>query len=103
MKRSKEKWESSIRVKEDTEEIELTSGGREFHRRYEGRTVQRGRTGRELNGPSVTETVFASIIYRLWNAGGETGRSLVVHEFPEVDKLCSTATPGKCGPSQLFQ
>ena len=49
------------------------------------------------------ETVFTSIIYRLWNAGGETGRSLVVHELPKVDKLCSTATPGKCGPSQLFQ
>ena len=94
-------------MKEDREELELTSGGREFHRRHDegmkGRKVQRGRTGRELNGPSVTKTVFASIIYRLWNAGGETGRSLVVHEFPEVDKLCSTATPGKCGLSQLFQ
>ena len=35
MKRSKEKWESSIRVKEETEELELTSGGREFHRRHD--------------------------------------------------------------------
>ena len=35
MKRSEEKWESSIRVKEDTEELELTSGGREFHRRHD--------------------------------------------------------------------
>ena len=109
MKRSKEKWESSIRVKEDTEELEPTSGGREFHRRHdEGMKEERyrlreARTSRELNGPGVTETAFASIIYRLWNAGRETGRSLVVHELPEVDKLCSTATPGKCGPSQLFQ
>ena len=126
MKRSEEKWESSIRVKEYTEELELTSGGREFHRRHdEGMKEERYRE--EAGGStvpvlrrlyysvtvyysitvlqyySVTETVFASIIYRLWNAGGETGRSLVVHEFPEVDKLCSTATPGKCGPSQLFQ
>ena len=82
MKRSKEKWESSIRVKEGTEELELTSGGREFHRRHdEGMKEERYREeeqlSRELNGPSVTETVFASIIYRLWNAGGETGRPLV--------------------------
>ena len=68
-------------MKEDTEEHELTSGGREFHRRHdEGMKEERYKeeeTGRELNGPSVTETIFASIIYRLWNAGGETGRSLV--------------------------
>ena len=35
MKRSKEKWKSSIRVNEDTEELELTSGSREFHRRHD--------------------------------------------------------------------
>ena len=94
-------------MKEDTEELELTSGGREFHRRHdEGMKEERYREKEQAESstvPVLRRLYSHRLFYRLWNAGGETGRSLVVHEFPEVDKLCSTATPGKCGPSQLFQ
>ena len=101
------KGEMGVKHQEDTGELELPSGGREFHmqkrwRGYEGRKVQRRRRCRKLNGSSVRETVFTSIIYSLWNAGGETG-SFVVHEFPKVDKLCSTARREKFGPTELFQ
>ena len=54
MKRSKEKWESSIRVKEDTEELELTSGGREFHRRHdEGMKEERYREEEQAGSSTV--------------------------------------------------
>ena len=54
MKRSEEKWESSIRVKEDTEELELTSGGREFHRRHdEGMKEERYREEEQAGSSTV--------------------------------------------------
>ena len=56
VKRSKEKWESSIRVKEDTEELqtELTSGGREFHRRHdEGMKEERYREEEQARSSTV--------------------------------------------------
>ena len=54
MKRSKEKWESSIRVKEDREELELTSGGREFHKRHdEGMKEERYREEEQAGSSTV--------------------------------------------------
>ena len=54
MKRSKEKWESSIRVKEETEELELTPGGREFHRRHdEGMKEERYREEEQAGSSTV--------------------------------------------------
>ena len=46
----------------------------------------------ELNDPSVTEDCIHIVIYRIWNAGGKTGMSLVVHELPKVDKLSTPKT-----------
>ena len=54
MKRSKEKWESSIRVKEDTYTEELDQGGREFHRRHdEGMKEERYREEKQAGSSTV--------------------------------------------------
>ena len=70
MKRSKEKWESSIRVKEDTEEHELTSGGREFHRRHDEGMKEERYKEEEQAGSSTVPVLRRLYSHRLFTDFG---------------------------------
>ena len=94
MKRSKVKWESSIRVKEDTEELELTSGGREFHRRHdEGMKEERYRE-EEQAGSSTVPVLRRLYSHRLFRDFGMQWKKDFCARFSKGKRWESVLNPG---------